>query len=553
MKDNIKQKLFFLSFLSLFLLSGHDISSAEIFIRVNQVGFLPKDLKTAIVLSNMDLLNQPFSICNAEGKVVLKDKMGESSGIFGSFNYSYQINFSMVKKPGKYFIEIETTKSFTFEIGEGIYNRVVDSLMLFFKVQRCGYTNPLLHKVCHPFDATSIIDNGKVINEKPDVTGGWHDAGDYVKFLNTTAYATYILIFAYEFDPQKFGFDNDKNGVPDILEEAKIGLDWLLRLNYKNQKFITQVQDNRDHAQGWRKPEDDQLATDRPAFLGIGKNLIGIYSATMALAARTWNSKIKFPEFANLCLTAAENFYSIRNEVPDLDTSTIAYRDAKFFGKLGIGAMELYLTTQNPKYLKDAKILADSTNPDFWWSWGDINSILYYRLAKEDSKFQNHLLSTLNHFDKLKDKKLFNEAVNDSWGSNTALLGVALQSILWKKLSYSNQFDSLLILQRDFIFGRNQWGVSFVYNIGKEYSHNFHSQFAFFNNGYLPGAVSAGPVSKQNFSKYKIKFESDDRFQKFQTADAVYYDDRIDFVTNEPTITTNATAVFVVGWFSKQN
>ncbi|MCK7528297.1 MAG: glycoside hydrolase family 9 protein [Ignavibacteriales bacterium] len=77
---------------------------------------------------------------------------------------------------------------------------------------------------------------------------------------------------------QKFGYDLDKNDVPDILEEAKVGLDWLLRCNVDNQTLVSQVQNESDHNIGWRLPENDSLQFDRPAFVSIGKNTIGIYS-----------------------------------------------------------------------------------------------------------------------------------------------------------------------------------------------------------------------------------------------------------------------------------
>ncbi|MBK6912731.1 MAG: glycoside hydrolase family 9 protein [Ignavibacteriales bacterium] len=146
---------------------------------------------------------------------------------------------------------------------------MVDSLMLFLKVQRCGPTNPFLHQPCHLSDVSAVIGDSTVVSI--DVTGGWHDAGDYIKFFSTAAYTTYMLLFAYEFDEEKFNFDNNGNSVPDILEEARIGLDWLLRCNYAPGKIITQVQDLDDHKLIWRMPEDDSLMFDRPGFYGIGK------------------------------------------------------------------------------------------------------------------------------------------------------------------------------------------------------------------------------------------------------------------------------------------
>jgi hypothetical protein len=76
---------------------------------------------------------------------------------------------------------------------------------------------------------------------------------------------------------------------------------------------------------------------------------------------------------------------------------------------------------------------------------------------------------------------------------------------------------------------------------------HLHSQIAYFHNGYLPGGLAAGPVTATALRQYAIPFEQKDLYEKFQTDEAVYRDDRMDYVTNEPTITAAATAIFVFG------
>ncbi|MBS3944221.1 MAG: glycoside hydrolase family 9 protein, partial [Melioribacter sp.] len=319
-------------------------AETEIYFRLNQVGFLTDENKTAIILSNTNLDGLKVEVKNirtnqAAYSQVLKNNLGP----YGNFKFTYSFDFTTVAQTGEFLLEAANRQSLPFAISNNVNKGIAELLLDFFKIQRCGYTNPELHKVCHIADATSIVDGKRTLQQSVDLTGGWHDAGDYVKFLNTTAYSTYILLFAYEFNPQKFGFDRDRNGSPDILEEAKIGLDWMIRAAYKSDKFITQVQDLRDHDVGWRLPEDDPLAFDRPGFVGIGKNLIGIYSATMAIASRIWRDKFQYNEFADKCLGLAEKYYSISNRVPDVDSSgTGMYLDNSFEGKMALGAVELY-------------------------------------------------------------------------------------------------------------------------------------------------------------------------------------------------------------------
>ncbi|MCF8412169.1 MAG: glycoside hydrolase family 9 protein [Melioribacteraceae bacterium] len=526
--------------------------NAETFIRINQVGFLPSDVKSAVVLSGSKIDQKPYQIVDRKGSVILNGILPNSSGAYGEFPFSYRVYFSKLRKFGTYKMKIGNSSSYDFQIGSKIYNPVVDSLLQFFKVQRSGYTNPRLHKVSHIADATSILDAGKVINETHDVTGGWYDAGDYIKFVNTTAYATYTLLFAYDFAPHKFSFDHDKNGVPDILEEAKIGLDWLLRAQYKGKKLIVQVQDLRDHDVGWRLPEDDPLAFDRPAFVGIGKNLIGVYVAAMSLGSKIWREKINYPEYADQCLTAAENYYALKDNAPDVDSTGTHYIDKLFAGKMALGAIELFLATGRKDALADAKMYGDKDGSEVWWSWGNIAAYAHYRLAKIEPRFGDYLKVNLSSFNKNKEKMLFNEGAAYTWGTNNTLLGVSLQNILYRDLTNSNEYDTVSVYQRDYILGRNAWGVSFIAKIGTEYSRNFHHQIAYLQNGYLPGGFAAGPISKEFLDGYNIPFDKPDRFSKFQTKDAVYRDDRMDYVTNEPTITANATAVFVMGYYSNR-
>ncbi len=523
--------------------------SSRLYIRANQVGYLPRDTKQGIVLSDDNLSGVGFSIKNERtGDTEFTGELIPFNNGFGNFRYSYQFEFSRLIKRGNFKIVVNNQESFPFEIGFSVYNQVVDTLMEFYKIQRCGYTNPEYHEVCHIADATSIIINGKKIDEKYDVTGGWHDAADYIKFLNTTAYTTYILLFSYEFDKDKFAFDNDSNGVPDVLDEAKIGLDWLIRANYNDTLFITQVQDLRDHDVGWRKPENDPLGFDRPAFTGIGKNLIGIYSATLSLASRIWKEKFQLNDFANRCLRIAEQKFLIMDSVPDIDSSgTGHYVDSDFSGKVALGAAELYLTTKDNKYLSISQRYADKAGADYWWSWGNVNSLAHYRLAKIFPRFSGYLKRSLTHFSEKAKTKLFGEGADSYWGSNNATLGINLINILYRKITYDDLFNKMAESQKDYILGKNQWGISFIYGIGERYCENLHHQLSPLMNGYLPGGFAAGPVFKEYLDSQNIEFEKRDKYSLFQTDSAYYRDDRMDYISNEPTIVANATAIFVFG------
>ncbi len=524
-------------------------NSDEIFIRVNQVGFSPENIKSALVFSNRNLSNEKFFVYDKIADVaVFSDRLEKTSEHFKNFKYSYRLNFTDLQDEGKYFVRILNSESPTFVIDNSAYSILTNKLLKFFSIQRCGYTHPFMHKTCHIADVTSIRINGDTLNQTYDATGGWHDAGDYSKFLNTIAFSTYMLIASYEFNPEKFSMDNNHNNVADILEEAKIGLDWLMRANFNNNRFITQVQDEKDKTVGWRMPESDPLGFNRPGFVGIGKNLIGIYVAALSIGSRVWERKLNYRPFAEKLKNTAIHFYSIRNNVPDIDTSgTGYYRDKDYNGKLALGAIELYETTGNENYLSEAKKYADVAGVESWWGWGNVAAFADYKIAKYDTTYIDFLRKALHQYKKHSDSRFFGEGVDLYWGSTMTLLGVSLTEILYRRLTGDNSFAKLSRIQEDYILGRNQWGVSFVCCQGESYPKHLHHQVGYFNKGHLPGGLAGGPVMKSVYGKLELHYTSPDYFIRFQTDDAYYRDDYVDYITNEPTISGNATAIFVYG------
>ncbi|KAA0255150.1 MAG: hypothetical protein EDM75_10715 [Chlorobiota bacterium] len=521
---------------------------SDMFIRLNQIGFRKNDVKTAVILSKKDMGQKKFIIKDTKsGKEVFSATVPPSMAGWGNFNFCHVLDFTGLRSDGSYVIESEGARSSNFRIGDNIYNTIVDSLLLFFRVQRCGPTNPHLHKVCHLYDSPVVV--GDEAAGKVDVTGGWHDAGDFTKFLNTTAFTTYMLLFTYDFNPKKMEIDRNKDGAPDVLEEARVGLDLLLRMNYKPGKLIIQVQDRRDQTVGWRLPENDTLKFDRPAFAGMGKNLIGIYSAALAMGSRIWRERFKENAFADKLLAAATNVFALRGSAPDVDTNPIGlYQDSKYEGKLALGALEMYLATKNNRYLTEAIDLAKKANSDYWWSWGNINSLAQYRVAKYSNEMKQLIENNLVAFNDNRKKMPFGEGTSFSWGTTHTYLGISMQAILFRDLTKSNLYDSLATYQRDYVLGKNPWGVSFIYNIGSRFTRYFHSQVAHFNGGYLPGAIAAGPAPAEILKGYEIP-RTNFMYDKFNSPDVKYYDDRHDYVTNEPTIVSNATGVFVFSHF----
>ena len=174
-----------------------------------------------------------------------------------------------MKKPGRYFIRIGEASSHPFTIGKDVYAELPDELLEFMPEQRCGY-NPWLGTNCHQLDgcmAYRPLPDATMI----DVGGGWHDAGDLLNYLLTSGNATAQMLLAYELNPHRAARETKRfadrvdalgrpgtNGIPDLLDEARWGLDWMLKLHPAPDQLYHQVADDRDHA-GWRLPQNDML------------------------------------------------------------------------------------------------------------------------------------------------------------------------------------------------------------------------------------------------------------------------------------------------------
>src|SRR5690606_36111967 len=138
----------------------------------------------------------------------------------------------------------------TVRIGGGVYEGAADILLAYMRQQRSGF-NPLFRDSVHQLDGI-IVDDPEREGQFIPVSGGWADAGDYLQYVTTSANATYLLLMSYRDHPESFGDAFDArglpgaNGVPDVLDEARHGLDWLLRMFPADDQMYNQLGDDRD-------------------------------------------------------------------------------------------------------------------------------------------------------------------------------------------------------------------------------------------------------------------------------------------------------------------
>ena len=261
--------------------------------------------------------------------------------------------------------------------------------------QRCGY-NPFLDAVCHPFDGRTAygpMTNGTYL----DASGGWHDAGDLLKYLLTSGNATAQMLLAYRLEPRGFRDAYNAlgqpgtNGLADVLDEARWGLEWMLKLHPAPDQLYHQVADDRDH-KGFHLPQEETAdygwgkGSYRVVYFADGKpqglrqyksestgvaNIAGRYAAALALAYQIWKDDPRERAFAERCLKAGVEVYQLGREKEGVQqgnsySAPYRYAETTWADDMEWGAAELFRATGRRQYLADAERYAKLIQDESW-------------------------------------------------------------------------------------------------------------------------------------------------------------------------------------------
>ena len=582
-------------------LSVPTIESKEtetVHVRVNQAGYLPQDFKSGIVFSRAPIREKFQLLEEGTGKVVLTLKAEKSKAPgWGSFDYYYELDFSQVEDPGNYYLESVKSKSRsgTFAISEGAYNHQQETLLGFMRQQRCGY-NPFLDVVCHQHDGRSFY--GPMPDSTyVDVSGGWHDAGDQLKYLITGSYATGHMLLAYELYPDRFSDlcnalgQPGSNGIPDVLDEAKWGLDWIHKLHAAPDQLVHQVADDRDHL-GWKWPHKDPSDygwgqnSYRAAYFASGEpqglhkykseatgvsNLAGRSAAAMALAARIWDEDMEDSAFAAKCLESARTLYQMGKEKEGFQQGNsygapYRYGEVTWADDMEWGAAELYKSTGEKTYLEDAIRYAKMAATVSWMPLDTARHYQYYPFvnlghyalhssvegAFRDTLEQYYRSGIENCLDR-GGRNPYGIGIPFIWCSNNLLTSLGAQVILYEHMTGDMSYQQFLQEQRDWLFGRNPWGTSMFTAMpeGGKYPVDVHTSIYALTGTEVAGGLVDGPVYGTIYrSLLGLVLHQEDEFADLQNPFVVYHDDVGDFSTNEPTMDGTAGAILMIAHFA---
>lgn len=582
------------SYLPIMLLTFFSSTSfSQSWIRINQLGYLPKSTKVAVLLSKDEISPKSFSIYDVlSDKLVFNSTKINSFGSYGAFKSTFRLNFSEVEKEGAYYIKINSVISPSFRIVADVYNGTADFLLKYMRQQRCGY-NPTLKDSCHTSDGF-IIYHCTLDSTHIDVTGGWHDASDYLQYVTTSANAVFQMLFAYQKNPESFtdNFDKDghekANGIPDILDEAKWGLDWLLKMNPKKDIMFNQIADDRDH-RGFRLPNDDTISygkgLERPVYFCTGEpqgvfkyknrsdgvaSTAEKFASAFALGAEILEKY--FPDYSNLLKQKSIDAYDFGKRFPGVCQtapclSPYFYEEDNWTDDMQLSASVLFSSTKAKNYLEDAIFFGKQEPVTPWmgvdtarhYQWYPFVNLGHYFLASlsdnnRQNIFKNFLKEGIEKIYLRGKSNPFLFGVPFIWCSNNLVSAILTQCRLYQEITNDSSFTEMEASLRDWLFGCNPWGTSMIIGLpgSGDYPDDPHSALTHLNNIRIDGGLVDGPVYTSIYKKLiGIKLYSKDEYEPFQSDIAVYHDDYGDYSTNEPTMDGTASLTYYLSALQK--
>lgn len=506
-------------------------------VRVNQIGFKPADKKFAYV--KVDSNGKTFSVLNSSKETVYSGKLGKPVRDEMAQEYVAPADFSSVTEPGIYTVIVDDAESFPFAINENPYSAMIQDALRFFTLARCGteVEDPIFgHPACHTGQAKDI-ETYKML----DILGGWHDAGDYGRYVVPAAKTVADLLFAHDNLDGIISFD--------ILDEVRWELDWLLQMQKADGSVYHKITCTEFPAFEMPELETAGLYLSKPSTAAAA-NFVG----TLALASVYY--KNTDASYADKLLQAAKKSWAYLEENPYKPFKNEGYiytgeypddfdGDERYFA-----ATALALATGESSYAQEAeKIRADSGEnwlENFGWEqmegYGDhiilnnpslFSDSLVKQVKKAVKKQANQALANIK-------KSGFKQAQTTvNWGSNMEAMNIAhlltLAGTTFSKDSYNDAAKN----QLDYILGANPLSRCFVTGYGSNSPVHPHHRPSIAKDTPQKGMLVGGP--DQNLEdEFALNLVSDKPDLQ------CYVDHYQSFSTNEVTIYWNSPLVYIL-------
>jgi endoglucanase len=606
-----------------------DVARASGLVRVDQLGYALGESKQGYLMTTAAVSRPTFAVTDSAGRVVLTGRAGRSLGAWNArYRGVYPLDFSSMHRRGVYRLDVPSLHAhslpFRIDRAEALWQPRVADTVAFFRAQRDGrhvVSGALHRKPSHLNDATAGVyahpqyedpDSDVIVGSSlqriggpVDLEGGWFDAGDFIKFTHTTAYADSLLLVAER--------DMGRDAPASLDPEIRFGLDWLRKAwdPARNRLYI-QVGIGSGNQDGtflgdhdlWRLPEEDDALTGaenrylshRPAFgteATAGKlapNQAGRLAAAFALAAQVDAAADPGRARAELALAADIFARAKTTGVVEADVVTALphafYPESAWRDDLELGATELARAAAR---LHDPRAGAWLAAASHW-------AAEYLRTEAADGDTLNlYDVSALAHAELIRAVRLshghprlavtparlvadlrrqlaigLDRAAADPFGAGgnytdfdvaSHTFGLVATTALYRLVTRSHSYDAFASRQRNWVFGANPWGAALMIGVGTTFPACPQHVVANLSGSLdrtrpvLRGAVVNGPNSADLFTDGLGEFfdtgrtcpaDGIDRYAAFNGRGSQYIDDVRAWQTVEPAIDFTATAALAL-------
>ncbi|MZD56067.1 glycoside hydrolase family 9 protein [Streptomyces sp. SID5606] len=561
-------------------------------VRVNQVGYLPAGPKNATLVTGATTA-LPWQLKDAAGRVVAHGRSTPRGVDASSGQNVHSIDFGRHKKRGEgYTLVADGETSRPFDIGTAAYERLRTDSAKYYYTQRSGiavsdelrpgYGRPAGHVGVAPNRGdTEVPCQPGVCDHTLDVSGGWYDAGDHGKYVVNGGISTWELLSTHERalhartgQPAKLGdgtlaLPESGNGVPDILDEARWELEFLLRMQVPRGRPLAGMAHHKIHDEQWTGlpllPDDDPQKRElHPPSTAATLNL----AATAAQAARLYRAHDR--QFAAKTLAAARTAWAAALAHPDVladESDGVgggAYADTRVDDEFYWAAAELYLTTgerEFAEYVLGSPVHTDDVFGPTGFDWSRTAAAARLDLATVPNRLPGRdavrrsvvrgadgYLATLRAHPY--GMPYAPEGNRYDWGSSHQVLNNAVVLAIAHDLTGRAAYRDGAVQSMDYILGRNALNISYVTGYGEVNAHNQHSRwYAHQLDPALPnppaGTLSGGPNSSIQ-----------DPFAQSRLQGCVgqfcFIDDIQSWSTNEHTVNWNAALTRMASFVADQ-
>ncbi len=532
-------------------------------LRANAAGYEPLRAKRVWILAESARAGEEWTLADERGHVCLSGTLGPSemgAGPHTPMAGNHEVDWSELTREGNYTLRLGETPLGTLRIAADPLAPWRDRPLRHLRALRSGSRETGIRGVSHLGDSKAAIwrPQGPVEEGRwapaagvADGLGGWYDAGDQIKFTLNHAYAVVHLLLAYrirEGDTQREA----------LWEEAVHGLDWLSRVRVDENTLIIQVGDARDHQEPERLPEEDALDGKRPALCALSRVHLASVAAALALGADVARERGD-RQSAERWLSLAEwNFASIDRADTvktafERDAVNDFYHDPSEEDQRALAAALLHRVTGKAKYRQEAKRWRPE--PAYEVSWASWHWLALAAMGPTDEVAKERLQLQRRQFEQFAQEAGAPWGLPGpyTWGSLHRWIGAAnAVQMAWRAEGRPGAAPLFLDIV-DYVFGRNNWGVSFL--LAQDLPNtlkNLYSPMYRLLGVFPEGALSEGPGEARLHASLASYFSTDQRepWRRFNTEAGVFFDDGRDFMCQEATLTgqTDVLLLLALAW-----